>query len=194
MSSSVDGDNTKPSPEGTATAAGGPSTEAATATAATISASSSTSSFPNVKVAVVTTKRKEELLLKARAERRHWIEKVPLPYVAGTLHERQISGTGGSSAGNNNSLGNDLWAVSSVSTTSNDGSSLYKVKSSVVCQKYLPTAPNVISELYGLPTVSTTANNAKSPVEPACGPLGLMQVAERVETLVSDEMDLENLL
>lgn len=182
MSSSVDGDKAKTASGGAENA----TTEMAAPATSAVSASSSMSSFPSVpKVAVVTTKRKEELLLKARAERRHWIERVPLPYKVESLSGRQISAIGGVASSNSQSVGNDLWAVSSVSGKTTDGSSLYKVKSSVVCQKYLPTATNVISELYGLPTISTTTAN--SPVEPPSGPLGLMQVAERVDTLVSDE-------
>jgi len=154
----------------------------------------STSTNPVPKVSVVSQKRKEELLLIARAERRRWIEKVPLPYCPESFNQQHrqgsdsISSRSSSDVGKN--LGNDLWAPSSTSSTTT-GSSLYKVKSSLVCQKYLPSATAVISELYGLPTSSSfSASSGSTPSSsslPAIetGPLGFVQVAERVEGLVS---------
>ncbi|KAG7365334.1 vacuolar sorting protein 9 VPS9 domain containing protein [Nitzschia inconspicua] len=149
---------------------------------------SSSSSLLVPKVSVVTPQRKEELLLKARAERRHWIEQVPLPYSlecyqpsrSSSAFARTLSGA----------PGNDLWTMPSTTTTSGDGkgsNNLYKIQTSVVCQKYLPSATATISELYGLPT-----KPLKLVEEPATSPLNLEQVAQRVESLVAPYLDAQN--
>lgn len=150
------------------------------------------------KVSVVTPQRKEELLLKARVERRQWIEKVPLPYDPECYQLMGRSTT--SAAASNASVGTpgiDLWKCSGTSSTSgpnkNNNNSLYKLQSSHVCQKYLPSATAAISELYGLPTTTTTKKSNPSSssaveddVEPAMTrPLNLTQVTERVGALVS---------
>jgi hypothetical protein len=147
------------------------------------------------KVSVVTPHRKEELLLKARAERRQWIEKVPLPY--NPEYFRPLGSTMVSHPSTTGTPGNDLWTslttltnrTSTTATTSSDGcSSLYKLQSSVLCQKYLPSATATISELYGLPTKSlkSAAVATVSTSEPLPSiPLNTFQVAERVEGLVS---------
>jgi hypothetical protein len=160
------------------------------------SLSSSSAQLLVPKVAVVTPQRKEELLLKARAERRQWIEKVPLPYnpdlfcpLGTTMMLSHTSSTG--------TPGNDLWTLAITSqrstaaatNTSRDGyNSLYKLHYSVLCQKYLPSATATISELYGLPTKSlkTAAETTGATYEPIPSiPLNRIQVAERVEGLVS---------
>jgi hypothetical protein len=142
------------------------------------------------KVSVVTPHRKEELLLKARAERRQWIEKVPLPYTPeyfcppGTTMVSHISST--------ETPGNDLWTTNIITPTSNTSTPasggyncLYKLQSSVLCQKYLPSTTATISELYGLPTKSLKlATLSTTELLPSI-PLNRIQVAERVGGLVS---------
>ncbi len=134
---------------------------------------SSSTSLQLPAVTVVTPQRKEQLLLQARAERRNWISRVPLPYSPQARAAARGAGGGGD-------LQDDLWSR-------NDA--LYRVQSSLVCQRYLPSATRTLSELYGLndasaqgigkPTTTSTTTTTN--------PLRLDQVAERVQKLVSRE-------
>lgn len=140
------------------------------------------------KVSVVTPRRKEELLVKARAERRRWIEKVPLPYSPESFRPP------GSTAAETfppGSPGNDLWTLSTSSVVGDGrGDALFRIQSSVLCQKYLPSATATISELYGLPTakpvVAATTAVSSNYEPPFTKPLSMTQVAERVDKLVSE--------
>ena len=136
------------------------------------------------KMSVVTPQRKEELLLLARNERRQWIERVPLPYDAQQLHE-------GKKVKDDGSI--DLWTLplssSAAASSNNNNSSLYrmKIKSSIVSQK-IPSCLGAISELYGVPTtLSTTETSSATTNELSSSkqPLNIIQVAERIDSLVS---------
>lgn len=85
---------------------------------------------------VVTHERKQQLLIQARAERRKWVQKVPLPYASARDP-------------------NNVWS-------SEDR--LYPVHSSVACKR-LPTATKVLSELYGLETHTRTPEEVAQRVE-----------------------------
>jgi hypothetical protein len=69
----------------------------------------------------VTHDRKQELLVKARADRRQWVRQVPLPYASA----RDPT---------------NIWSTQD---------RLHPVQSSIVCQK-MPVLTKVLSELYGL--------------------------------------------
>jgi hypothetical protein len=156
-----------------------------TAIAPAMASQSSSSSLLVPKVSVVTPQRKEELLLQARAERRHWIEKVPLPYDP-ECFQPPGSAVAVLSGNHNNSTGtpgNDLWTLPTTASNGKNQNSLVKIQSSVVCQKYLPSAMATISELYGLPTKSQSVSVISE--DPPSKPLNLTQVAKRVESLVS---------
>ena len=97
---------------------------------------SSSSSSSGVAVAAVapsvTTKRKKELLVEARKDRRKWIQRVPLPYTS----PRDP---------------NNIWS-------SDDR--LYVVQSSLVCQK-ISSATKILSELYGLEPEGSNRNDTE---------------------------------
>jgi hypothetical protein len=133
------------------------------------------------KMSVVTPQRKEELLLLARNERRQWIERVPLPYDSHVFEERKKVRDG------------DLWTLpissSSGSSSGGGGSSSNsrcraKIKSSFVSQK-IPSCLVAISELYGVPALSSTELQTSSTCELSSKPLNTVQVAERIDSLVS---------
>lgn len=84
----------------------------------------------------VTQDRKEELLVKARGERRRWVQQVPLPYASA----RDPS---------------NVWS-------SQDR--LYPLQSSSVCQK-MPVVTRVLSELYGLENQLRTADQVAERVD-----------------------------
>mmetsp|Transcript_11512 Transcript_11512/g.33126 ORF Transcript_11512/g.33126 Transcript_11512/m.33126 type:complete len:752 (+) Transcript_11512:162-2417(+) len=140
---------------------------------------------------VVTAKRKEELLLQARAERKRWVREVPFPYDAEQL-SRIIGNSGANVDGTaengitNGSAVNQLWS-------SRD--SLDKLQNSLICgNRFLPGATTVLSELYGINSTigpddegqddNNNDENGEAPnKELRDNPLSLDEVADRVERL-----------
>jgi len=92
-----------------------------------------TSSAPtSSKQTVVTAKRKEELLLQARAERKRWVRSVPLPYDALLVTDEKAK----------QDAANRLWSREGLNNYQN---SLSKFNSGL-----LSGATSVLSELYGI--------------------------------------------
>eukprot|EP00536_Pseudo-nitzschia_multiseries_P008481 jgi/Psemu1/20518/gm1.20518_g len=118
-------------------------TASAGAPGTSVAASSSSIASPSPKKRlVVTAKRKDELLLQARAERKRWVREVPLPYDSKQL--AKLIGNSGADDGTaiNTSAVNQLWS-------SRDG--LEKIQNSLICgNRFLPGATTVLSELYGI--------------------------------------------
>lgn len=167
--------------------------------AGAVASSWATSSSP-LKRTVVTAKRKEELLLQARAERKRWIRKVSLPYDSKQLARVvgnsgvEEGATGSAAAANGNGTSdpaNQLWS-------SRDG--LDKLQNSLICgNRFLPGTASVLSELYGISSTidsdeDNSSNNDESDndnikKELRDHPLSLDEVADRVERLVSQEIN-----
>ena len=133
---------------------------------------------------VVTAKRKEELLLKARAERKQWVGNIPLPFDPELLPNSQDTKRGAS---------NRLWS-------SREGLDHFQ-SSLVFHDRLLQGATSVLSELYGIGSVlddaeekdecdgadaGDDADNRKKNLPNR--PLSIDNVAERVGKLVSSKM------
>jgi hypothetical protein len=84
----------------------------------------------------VSSGRKTQLLVEARAERRKWVQRVPLPYT-------------------NPRDPNNLWSLED---------RLFTVQSSMACKR-LPTATKVLSELYGLESNTRTPEEVAQRVD-----------------------------
>ena len=84
----------------------------------------------------VSLERKKELLVQARADRRKWVQQVPLPYT-------------------NPRDPNNIWSLED---------RLNHVQSSLACKR-IPTATKVLSELYGLETNIRTSEEVAQRVD-----------------------------
>jgi hypothetical protein len=91
----------------------------------------------------VAHQRKKELLVKARADRRKWVQKVPLPYA-------------------NPRDPNNVWSQED---------RLNNLQSSLACKR-LPTATKVLSELYGLENNTRTPDEVAERVDALVSSLG----------------------
>jgi hypothetical protein len=94
-------------------------------------------------VPAVAHERKKELLVKARADRRKWVQKVPLPYA-------------------NPRDPNNVWSLED---------RLNNLQSSLACKR-LPTATKVLSELYGLENNTRTPDEVAERVDALVSSLG----------------------
>jgi len=156
----------------------------------TNSSSLSVSSSSSLKRTVVTVKRKEELLLKARAERRRWIRTIPLPYVPDGLARLSNDAEEGTKDVSAAAVGatSRMWS-------SRDG--LDKLQRSLICgNRFLPGATSVLSELYGIggsldvdedeeehDVNGDADNNNSRKKDPQNRPFTLDEVSSRVEQL-----------
>lgn len=142
-----------------------------------------------MKRTVVTAKRKEELLLQARAERKRWIRTIPLPYNPDLLLANRTT-----DGRTKQDATNCLWS-------SREG--LDQFQSSLVFRdRLLQGATSILSELYGIGSAlddtdgesdecdgndgEEDANNRRKALPNR--PLSIDNVADRVGKLVSGEV------
>jgi len=140
----------------------------------------------SLKRTVVTVKRKEELLLRARVERKRWIRAVTFPYDSKKLM-KIING------GNSNNNENTTITTSVLLSTSRRGhdGGLDKLQDSLICSnRYLSNATSILSELYGI-TVGDDDDDDDNDNDYGDDdknllrkyPLSIDEVADRVERL-----------
>ena len=104
------------------------------------SSSSSSSLSSSLKRTVVSTKRKEELLLEARAERKRWIRTIPLPFDPELLL-----------LGNNNHITDGKFKEDATNRLWSSREGLDRFQSSLVFRdRLLQGTTSILSELYGI--------------------------------------------
>lgn len=138
-------------------------------------------SSSSVKRTVVTVKRKEELLLQARAERKQWIRSIPLPFDPELLSSKNQKA--------NSDATYHLWS-------SRDGLDSFQ-SSLVFNDRLLHGATTVLSELYGIGSALDDDDTCEEKDGESDGnareeskslpnrPLSIDNVADRVGRLVS---------
>lgn len=161
-----------PVPPGTPTIAAG--ANSALAPVATPSSSASSA----MKRTVVTAKRKDELLLEARAERKRWIRNIPLPYDPELLANHATDGKA------EDEVRNRLW---------NSREGLDQFQNSIVFRDgLLQGATSILSELYGIGSILDDSGEGNDNGEDGNKnvrkdlpnrPLSVDDVASRVERL-----------
>lgn len=151
----------------------------------------SSSSSLSLKRTVVTVKRKEELLLRARLERKRWIRTVTFPYDSKKLL-KVIKGGNTDTACTTTNTNNNENATSLILSTSRRGQDggLDKLQDSLICSnRYLSNATSILSELYGIKICDDDDNDDEDDDDDKNilrkYPLSIDEVADRIERLVS---------
>jgi hypothetical protein len=160
------------------------------------SSSSSSSLSSSLKRTVVSTKRKEELLLEARAERKRWIRTIPLPFDPELLL-----------LGNNNHITDGKFKEDATNRLWSSREGLDRFQSSLVFRdRLLQGTTSILSELYGIGSALDDDDNdageekddgndgdggedgKNSRKHPPNRPLSVDDVADRVDRLVSNNI------